>query len=810
MAHFFLDADVVLQNIPELQSYLTEQPYTKIGVSAAGNLKYGTGIPGDHVFVIPQEEIPHKFLFALRSLHEGSPVSADDPADETQSLEFFNNDLIMIDPAISKYIGYDKLGGYCEPVEPHYVRFLYQTKKKKRYHWTNKLEQNAEFYQKLLDLRLYLEEHHATASDYAKAVKKYRDNVRSMMLQTDGKPGPLWTDYGTITLSLTDNIISYAWHDNLTPSSSITLGSCDIMADGIGSIATAEALREKVQDALLENGSKIKTAHNRNAKAKTLKKLQDEFLAYVRKQLAKQIYNIARCEYRKPCFIVSLSGTKKAQQPAADSLGNDTIQSPEVDIPEYINGIPLQEVKDSDNFKSYTIAANDKTRFFQQAYAQLYEKLSSTRWAVKNVPDHYANAKAVRSLSFIACSALNKSVIDFDLMACSWLNGHPKSIPPAKNCSYDIKFNTMCASTRYALSCVDKDGKVSVTILPDGAALKKEVALARYKTVSQEALSAIEGNGLKVSDSSGSGILYGKTKTSVSNDEFTVDFTWDMPSYKNGIPAWRKAFSSHLKSVLALLEKKKKEKFEALKREVAPWMDSFLARDIAKFIKTNERYITANAAVSALRGLKGNFGGQITYTDACGAYTHISSDEVMSMINQMLRKDVFYTKTLKGTYGNFDILRTTDTVDKLLSFPFSNYNVEALMKSATSSPVTNDRKADLIFAEIKKKQRMNQEDVSSVSEGKPEKTGIPSSGKNEEVDAVKVKVNEKEAGRQLIPQEYLLLLNLCYAPGFVCRRWEEYIEILRTAPSEVKKFFKSAKSIEENVLKHKVLVAATK
>ena len=133
----------------------------------------------------------------------------------------------------------------------------------------------------------------------------------------------------------------------------------------------------------------------------------------------------------------------------------------------------------------------------------------------------------------------------------------------------------------------------------------------------------------------------------------------------------------------------------------------------------------------------------------------------------MIRKGIIDTKTLKGTYGYFDILKPTDKSRML-----TRENCELRPDSTVETILErggqiNDTEAEKYFMNFLKKEH-------------PETA------------------------------DYLKVTNLVRAKGFVCTHYDKYIDVLRSAPEDIKMYLKMRKEVTEDRLEKKVLIAAGK
>lgn len=162
-------------------------------------------------------------------------------------------------------------------------------------------------------------------------------------------------------------------------------------------------------------------------------------------------------------------------------------------------------------------------------------------------------------------------------------------------------------------------------------------------------------------DGSSAGILYGDTKLSLDYKGLNIrDYAYKTPPYTESVTAWRKALSANIKNIQKEFENLEKARFEAFCKKYKLWFDSYLARHVMQFIEKNERYITENAVVQAMRGLKIALDTSIVNTEGCNRYCYLENEVIQETIRALHRQGMLTSVTLKGTFGRFDILKIGD------------------------------------------------------------------------------------------------------------------------------------------------------
>ena len=266
---------------------------------------------------------------------------------------------------------------------------------------------------------------------------------------------------------------------------------------------------------------------------------------------------------------------------------------------------------------------------------------------------------------------------------------------------------------------------------------------------------------------SGKGILKGNTAVMVSTGEFRFRHVWKTGALRDSLPTWRKTAERNIREISAEYQKLNEEKQSEIRFRLNEFSGSFLAVDIASFIQKNERYITQNATVGYLRGLRVRFSGDIADTGRRGAYSLLSSESINRVITDMKTKGVLTYKTLSGTYGKFDILKPTEYSKELVSGKYNHIDTDDVAGCIDKGEKINDFQAEAFFLAVTK-----QETISNT--------------------------------------DYIRLLGLISSTGFVCRYYTNYTNTLKKAPEEVKILMKMRKELAGSSLEKKVLTEALK
>ena len=156
-----------------------------------------------------------------------------------------------------------------------------------------------------------------------------------------------------------------------------------------------------------------------------------------------------------------------------------------------------------------------------------------------------------------------------------------------------------------------------------------------------------------------------------------------------------------------LEQKKKQEEKEAELRSLRSY-GSLVAIDALKLIIKNEQYITENAVVKSLRGMRQTLQSRIDDVDNSGRYGLLTADEVQKTISILNDEKIIFKKEIEGTYGWFDILKPCDIAKDILSVtyraekkPFSEFSdldwvsyLEKVKSDGRERRLTNEQKQE--------------------------------------------------------------------------------------------------------------------
>ena len=423
-------------------------------------------------------------------------------------------------------------------------------------------------------------------------------------------------------------------------------------------------------------------------------------------------------------------------------------------LDEYVSNNPVGDI----GRVQYVISKEGK-KWVRAKGKEIFAGLMHASWKADSVP---------RKIDDTIYKGQRDYIDRYSIVRVPLLWGKRTDIVPSRKFHYDMKTGSFFA-----------ENKVGTFVLRNGTV--KFTPTDLYKTSVKEAESKRNAAARKYFSSlreeyagaatltflSGSGILFGETQIKAEGGNARINYSWKTPSYKDSLPAWKKQARKNMAELVAAL-KAEQEKNKALAiKAFGSLAGNFIAIDAANFISVNGKYITENAAIHYLRGMSQTFHGHINDTDAYSRYKPLSSEDVEDVIDEMIRKGIIDTKTLKGTYGYFDILKPTDKSRML-----TRENCERIPDSTVETILErggqiNDTEAEKYFMNFLKKEH-------------PETA------------------------------DYLKVTNLVRAKGFVCTHYDKYIDVLRSAPEDIKMYLKMRKEVTEDRLEKKVLIAAGK
>ena len=87
---------------------------------------------------------------------------------------------------------------------------------------------------------------------------------------------------------------------------------------------------------------------------------------------------------------------------------------------------------------------------------------------------------------------------------------------------------------------------------------------------------------------------------------------------------------------------------------------------VIEYVQMNERYVTENAVIQALRGTTIQLNSHLYRTEACGKLSYFPKDVVENVVDELIKDKVIDTKEIKGEYGWFNTLKMSKRAEEIL------------------------------------------------------------------------------------------------------------------------------------------------
>ncbi len=261
--------------------------------------------------------------------------------------------------------------------------------------------------------------------------------------------------------------------------------------------------------------------------------------------------------------------------------------------------------------------------------------------------------------------------------------------------------------------------------------------------------------------SNAKGLLYGDTTLTFSRGQLSISYHCSMPSHETSVTNWKKNLQKIKKEVELQFQKAIEKQEQELLKQYAYYTDNFLVQSVYRFIQDNEKYITETAVVQAMRGTKVQLQTEISYTGTCrGMYRLLDETVILEVIENMRKLGWIENKTLKGTYGKFDILKIKTKIPDL--------------------PKHLQRPIQDLLLKLRRKEMLTDPEALYV------------------MDTIFMKA-------ELNGEDYMDLYHLIQNPNVVCCSMEYYKSTFAKAPKEVLQFLKIQKELSDNKTTKKIL-----
>lgn len=192
--------------------------------------------------------------------------------------------------------------------------------------------------------------------------------------------------------------------------------------------------------------------------------------------------------------------------------------------------------------------------------------------------------------------------------------------------------------------------------------LKEYMSSVKYNKATDYVYNYLYEHQLHMGYKSGAGIFLGKTTLIFDTIFGNVIIDAGPYDYKH-LTNFKKEIKKLLDDVNNQLIREFLDKYNELSDKYKYMYNSLLVKDILEFVKLNAKYVTENVLVSEFRGLKYSFTGHIEKTNACGLYKDLTDEELRLVMRDLYIHDFINLKSIKGTFGTFDILKPTRKSD---------------------------------------------------------------------------------------------------------------------------------------------------
>lgn len=211
------------------------------------------------------------------------------------------------------------------------------------------------------------------------------------------------------------------------------------------------------------------------------------------------------------------------------------------------------------------------------------------------------------------------------------------------------------------------NGAGSITVNKNGSRYTASKQFKEYQIVKniklrerckQYALEAFSKFGSIKCASKSVGILNGDTELTFQMDGIpSFSYLYRTAPYQQSVPEWKRIVNQNGKQIQMLAQATREKRKKELKKQYRAYLNSYLVRDVLECVARNETYITQNAVVQILRGTKVALNATINSSRGDGLYRLYSTEEVANTVAKMRYSGLLTAIEIKGTYGNFDILK---------------------------------------------------------------------------------------------------------------------------------------------------------
>lgn len=238
--------------------------------------------------------------------------------------------------------------------------------------------------------------------------------------------------------------------------------------------------------------------------------------------------------------------------------------------------------------------------------------------------------------------------------------------------AYDLRSHTVSVPTAYGV--IDEKGRISRTPFacmldaiqkPESAIAKKKQATDEIwhelsqRTIRNVSSVSVKTDGERYPYIDGSSFILQASVCGVTVDVSTGPITGRTTN------TYKKRLREEAETAYDSLVKKTDSLCEDLAGKQPEWLKNPVVPAIIRYVKANERYVTENAVVQALRGTKIQLNAHLHQTEDCGRLAYLSKEAVARVAKSLIDHRIIATREIKGEYGYFDLLKTTIPSEKI-------------------------------------------------------------------------------------------------------------------------------------------------
>ena len=238
--------------------------------------------------------------------------------------------------------------------------------------------------------------------------------------------------------------------------------------------------------------------------------------------------------------------------------------------------------------------------------------------------------------------------------------------------AYDLRSHTVSVPTAYGV--IDEKGRISRTPFacmldaiqkPESAIAKKKQATDEIwhelsqRTIRNVSSVSVKTDGERYPYIDGSSFILQASVCGVTVDVSTGPITGRTTN------TYKKRLREETETAYKNLWIKTDSLCENLAGKQSEWLKNPAVPAIIQYVKANERYVTENAVVQALRGTKIQLNAHLNQTEDCGNLAYISKTAVDRVIDNLIKHNIITTREIRGEYGYFYLLKTTIQSEKI-------------------------------------------------------------------------------------------------------------------------------------------------